>query len=119
MRLWGIRPGVDRGFADRPSRSISYSWATDKMSSPSLASTVLMSFPLESLKVSLILPSPLAGCDTGAERGLIHTLCQAQACRCPHGDKLYGKMSGKSPDRKQEQGPTHGRVQEAAPRASE
>ena len=49
----------------------------------------------------------------------IHTLCQAQAGRCPHGDELCGTVSKESRDPKQEQGPTHGRVQEAAPRASE
>lgn len=40
---------------DAPSRSMSYSCAILRMSSPSLASTVLSRLPLESLKWTLIL----------------------------------------------------------------
>ena len=47
-----------------PSRSISYSWAMARISSPSLASTVFSKFPLESLKWTLMLrtsPTKLEG----------------------------------------------------------
>ena len=54
MAWLNIERGANEG-RDAPSRSMSYSCAILRMSSPSLASTVLSRLPLESLKWTLIL----------------------------------------------------------------
>ena len=95
-----------------PSRSMSYSWAMLRRSSPSLASTVLMRFPLWSLKWTLMLRRAN---EHGHEQGGVtgrRTQYQALDGLCQSDERLKrqevrrkrrGKRRGKSKEKRRDE----------------